>query len=163
MVLGRSGDKIDRRTLSNLASTLSRVGRLDESLDLHRQIHASYKAETPTHSSIIAAQNLALSLSKKKRFDEARALLLETIPTARRALGDEDEITLRTEFYYAEMPLDYEEVASLDELRDSQLRLAKLDRTASRVLGPSHPIAMNIKIALDVCAMEVDHRASIVG
>ena len=71
-------------------------------------------------------------------YSEARALCTEMLPKSRKLLGEEDDITLGLRYSYAQA-LVYKPVPSLEELRLAVAVLEKLERTALRVLGPSHP------------------------
>ena len=71
-------------------------------------------------------------------YSEARALCTEMLPKSRKLLGEEDDITLGLRYSYAQA-LVYKPAPSLEELRLAVAVLEKLERTALRVLGPSHP------------------------
>ena len=94
-----------------------------------------------------AANNYVTSLIGLERFEEAKTLLRETVPVARRIFGDCNELTLRMRFVYTQT-LYLDEGATLDDLRESVATLEELDRTARRVLGAAHPITWNIEQAL---------------
>ena len=69
------------------------------------------------------------------------------IPVARRVVGDSDEIALKMRWYYARAL--YEDTgATLDDLREAVTTLEDVERVARRVLGGTHPLAMNIEASL---------------
>ena len=88
-----------------------------------------------------------MSLKDLRRFEEAKALLRKTLPMARRVLGENNEITLRLRWSYAE-DLYPDKGAPLDDLREAVSILEDTDRTARRVLGGAHPRTVNIERAL---------------
>ena len=96
---------------------------------------------------LVAANNYGSILDELKRFEEAKTLLRETVPVARRIFGDCNELTLRMRFVYTQT-LYLDEGATLDDLRESVATLEELDRTARRVLGAAHPTTVNIEQAL---------------
>ena len=73
------------------------------------------------------------------RLEEAKSLLLKTMPTARRALGDHDITTLRIRLNYGRA-LYMDADATLDDLREAVTTLQEAERTARRVLGGAYPI-----------------------
>ena len=92
---------------------------------------------------LVAANNYGSILDELKRFEEAKTLLRETVPVARRIFGDCNELTLRMRFVYTQT-LYLDEGATLDDLRESVATLEELDRTARRVLGAAHPTTTDI-------------------
>ena len=85
-----------------------------------------------------------MSLVTLRRFEEAKALLRKTLPMARRVLGENNEITLRLRWSYAEA-LYLDEGATLDDLREAVSILEDTDRTARRVFGGTHPLTTEIE------------------
>ena len=86
------------------------------------------------------------------RFEEAKALLLKTIPEARRVIGTshdlkDAEITIRMKTIYA-VALGSDPAATLDDLREAVTTLEDAERIARRVLGGAHPITESVKTAL---------------
>ena len=79
-----------------------------------------------------------MSLQTLKRFGEAKSLLRRTIPVARRVLGDNDKLTLRMRWSYAES-LYKDDGATLGDIRESVATLEELKRISRRVLGGAHP------------------------
>ena len=85
------------------------------------------------------ATSCAITLSKLQRYAEAKALLLKTIPVARRVLGDSHDFTLRMRLVYAQS-IYKDDSATLDDLREAVTTLEEMERTARRVLGGAHPL-----------------------
>ena len=71
----------------------------------------------------------------------------KTMPVAQRFLGENDETTLRTRWYYARA-LYFDPGATLDDLREAVTTLEDMGRIARRVLGSAHPLAMSIERSL---------------
>ena len=92
---------------------------------------------------MMAANNYAISLGRLRRYEEAKTLLREVIPVARRVLGDSDDITLRMGWMYA-AALALDDGATLDDLREAVASLEDTARTARRVLGSTHPVTTAI-------------------
>ena len=87
---------------------------------------------------------LASALIILKRFKEAKPLLCESIPMARRVLGEGHWNTLWLRSTYAEA-LYKADGATLDDLREAVTTLEDVERTARRVLGGSHPLTVTIE------------------
>ena len=60
------------------------------------------------------------------------------MPVARRALGEDNDLTLRMRWYYA-LALYEDTRATLDDLREAVTTLEDTERIARRVLGGAHP------------------------
>jgi len=137
------------RVKSNLASTFRKVGRLEEALQMRKDVYFGFLTLNGKEhrETLVAANNYGSILDELKRFEEAKTLLRETVPVARRIFGDCNELTLRMRFVYTQT-LYLDEGATLDDLRESVATLEELDRTARRVLGAAHPITLNIEQAL---------------
>ena len=95
-------------------------------------------------SGIHAANNYAFSLAQLKRSGEAKALLRRTIPVARRALGENNGLTLKMRWIYAKALYD-DPAATLDDLREAMTTLEDAERIARRVLGSVHPMTTAIE------------------
>ena len=94
-----------------------------------------------------AASNYANALLNLKRFEEAKALLRKSVPTARRVLGENDQLTLKMRKIYARAL--YEDAsATLDDLHEAVTTLEETTQTARRVLGGAHPTAEGIEASL---------------
>ena len=96
---------------------------------------------------LIAALNYATNLNQLRHFEEAKSILRKTIPVARRVVGDGHELTLRLRWEYARV-LFVDNVATLDDLRESVTTLEELGRTVRRVLGGAHPLVSDIEDTL---------------
>ena len=62
----------------------------------------------------------------------------KTNPAARRALGENDEATLKMQWIYARA-LYQDDGATLDDLREAVTTLEETARIARRVFGGAHP------------------------
>ena len=65
------------------------------------------------------------------------------MPVARRVLGENNEITLKTRAIYARS-LHEDPAATLDDLRKAVTTLEEIQRTARRVLGGAHPLTESV-------------------
>ena len=132
-------------TQSNLASTYQYHGRLEEALRLKRDVYSGYlRLFGDEHlETIRTAYNYAVSLLILERFTEARALLLETMPVARRVLGESHDLMLKMRWVYGKA-LYRDGCATLDDLREAVTRLEDIERIARRVLGGAHPVTASI-------------------
>ena len=93
---------------------------------------------------MLAANNYALALMTLERFEEAKQLFRKTMPVARRVLGERDHLALTMRWNYAEA-LYKDPGATLDDLREAVTTLEETERTARRVLGGAHPVAVHIQ------------------
>ena len=73
--------------------------------------------------------------------------MLKMMPVARRALGDNNETTLRLTCCLARA-LYKDPAATLDDLRGAMTTLEETERTARRVLGGAHPTTVDIGVYL---------------
>ena len=94
--------------------------------------------------SLQAANNYAHCLLDLRRFDEAKALFRNTMPVARRVLGDSKDTTLKMRWNYASALYD-DPAATLDDLREAVTTLEDTERTARRVLGGAHPLVVDME------------------
>ena len=65
------------------------------------------------------------------------------MPVARRVLGKNHQLTLRTRFNYA-AAIHNDEGATLDDVREAVTTLEEIEPIARRVLGGAHPITTGI-------------------
>ena len=93
------------------------------------------------------ASNYASCLGRVERYAEAKALLRQTIPVARRVLGENNDMTLRIKWNYA-IALYDDADASLDDQGEAVATLEDTERTARRVLGGAHPTTELIEQSL---------------
>ena len=91
-----------------------------------------------------ALREYASTLSSLERYGEASKLLRKLTPVARRALGENDETTLRMRRCYARA-LVADPAAMLDDLREGVTTFEDTERIARRVLGGAHPITTGIE------------------
>ena len=82
-----------------------------------------------------------------ERFEEAKSVLREMTPVARRVLGDCHENTLMMRKIYARA-LYEDPAATLENLREAVTTLQETIRIARRVFGGSHPLTMAIEHGL---------------
>ena len=66
------------------------------------------------------------------------------VPVARRALGENEEATLRMRWCFARA-LYGDDDATLDDLRGAVATLEELERIARRVFGGAHPLKVEIE------------------
>ena len=130
---------------NNLANTYQEQGRLEQAIGIKREIYSGYLKlhGEENRITILSAYNYANSLACLERFEEAKSLLRNTIPVARRVLGEDDEVTLTIRGDYA-TALSFATGATLGDLRKSAETLQETDKTARRVLGPAHPRSVRI-------------------
>ena len=95
----------------------------------------------------MVATNYAASLITLQRLEEAKALLREMIPVTRRALGEDDRLTLQMRWNYA-MALYRDNGATLDDLREAVTTLETVAKSWKRVYGEVHPETRNVQSAL---------------
>ena len=91
----------------NMANCLFKLGRLDGTLKLSREIYES-KAGTPYGrfgGRSAAVINFAVALFKAKQFAESRALLLEEMPEALRFYGPDDPDYLYMRYLFARVTI----------------------------------------------------------
>ena len=135
----------------NLSVTYKKIGRHNEALRLRRDAYfgllkVSGKEDRET---LGAALNYADSLLSLNRFEEAKSVLHETIPVARRVLGECHEITLWIRSIYA-WALYSEPSATLDDLREAVSTLEDTERIARRVFGGANPTTEGIERSLEL-------------
>ena len=139
---GTEEDILDAQ--SNLATAYARLERLEEAMLLRRDVYSGRLRLNEEHiNTFIAAINHAISLKDLSRFEEAKSLLRETMPVARRVLGESNDVMLRLRWNYADA-LYKDDDATLDDLREAVYTLEETTRTAQRVLGGAHPMTVDI-------------------
>ena len=79
------------------------------------------------------------------------------MPVARRVFGESDETTIRMTCQYGQT-LYLDEVATLDDLRESVATLEDLERIARRVLGGANPLTTATEITLRNARAALDAR-----
>jgi hypothetical protein len=131
---------------SNLTNTYEFVGRDEEAMHMREDLYSrtSDLWGEEHRDTLLEANNYAMSLVDLRRFEEAKSLLRKSMPVARRVLGQDDYLTLRMRWNYAEA-LYKADSATLAELREAVNTLEETERTARRVLGDAHPITEGIE------------------
>ena len=92
-------------------------------------------------------QHFRADLRCLERFEEVKRLLRKLRPVARRALGDNDRLTLKMSWNYA-TALYMDDGATVDDLREAVTTLEDAEPTARRVLGGAHPHVADIERTL---------------
>ena len=131
---------------NNIARTYQLLGRHESALNMYRDVLSGYLkllGESDTFT-IMAASNYASALHNLNRFEEAKALLSRTMPVAQRVLGESNELTITIKCHYS-WSLYEDTAATLGDLREAVTTLEETERTARRVLGGAHPLAMHIE------------------
>ena len=133
----------------NLALTYQALGLLDQALPLKREVYSGHlKLQGEEHeNTLIAAFNYSISLQDLEHFEEAKSLLLKTMPVARHVLGEDHGLTLKLRWNYAAALLN-DTSTTLDDLREAVTTLEDAERTARRVLGGTHPTTTGIETAM---------------
>ena len=108
--------------------------------------HVKLLGEEHEHT-LVAANNYAVTLRNLQHFEEAKSLLRESMPVARRVLGAAHEFTIKMSWIYAKA-LYANPAATLDELREAVTTLEETEGTARRVFGAAHPTVMDIQHGL---------------
>ena len=98
-------------------------------------------------SNFLAAVNYATSLERLKHHNEAKALMLRTIPVARRVFGESHELTIKMRWCYT-AALCNDPGATLNDIREALTTLEDIERIARRVLGDAHPLTKWIEDGL---------------
>ena len=88
---------------SNLASTYQMLGRFEQALSLRQGVYFGYlKLKGEEHADTLGeVYNYTDLLNRLSRFEEAKSLLLKTIPVAQRILGESHEATLKMKSNHA--------------------------------------------------------------
>ena len=134
---------------NNLACTYTSIGQLDRALHLRQEVYSAHlRLSGEEHpQTLTAANNYAHCLVSLQRFEEAKSLFRKIMPVARRVLGQDIDLTLKTRWMYA-VALYRATGATLDDLREAVTTLEDAERIARRVLGGAHPLTADIERAL---------------
>jgi hypothetical protein len=147
-ILRRIGASADRilGVQGNLAMSYEDLGRLEDALEIKREVYIGrLKLNGEEHEDTLAsASNYVVGLFTLERFEEGKSLLRKSTPVARRLLGDNNEITLRMRWIYAQS-LFKDPDATLDDLREAVTMLGEIEPTTRRVLGGAHPLTSIIE------------------
>ncbi|MFW5816536.1 MAG: tetratricopeptide repeat protein, partial [Wenzhouxiangella sp.] len=132
------------RAMLNVASSLGRLGRLEQALEMDREIVAFFSAAEGRRSSntIRAMSNMANNLSGLGRSEDARRLLIEASGLAGEALGADHPITLRTRLNLGSL------LARLDQRAEAQAILEGVVAARLDGLGPDHPETLSAQEVL---------------
>ena len=146
-------------TMTNLANTYQKLGRVDEALRVRQEVYSGrLRLDGEEHErTLTAASHYSSSLIDLKRFEEAKALLRKMLPVARRVLGENYELTLRMRWVYAQT-LYADTSATLDDIREAVTTLEDTARTSRRVLGGTHPLVAQIEQSLRHSRAALDTR-----
>ena len=128
-------------TRSNLALCLSKLGRLEESLAIKREVYAREKVLLGTShlNTLITGRNLLFTLNKLKHYVEVKALARrELVPRSRHTFGSEHDIALGIQQNYAEA-LFNDPTAFRADILQAVAILEDVVRAYRRVLGKHHP------------------------
>ena len=148
--LGESEETI-LATQSNLAAVYGRHGRPEPALRLRRECYLGFSRlhGEESEQSLTGALNYSLSLTDLRRYQEAKSLLREKVPVARRVLGENHNVTLNLRWYYAGA-LYQDPAATLDDIREALTMLEETEPIARRVLGGANPVVVGIEHDLRV-------------
>ncbi len=129
----------------NLANTYGMLGRYEQALKMRRDVYFGLMKINgeEDRDTIREASNYAAGLMDLNRFKEAKSLLCKSLPGARRGLGDNDRLTLKMRWNYAEA-LYEDPDATIDDLREAVTTFEETERTARRVLGDDHPLTTGV-------------------
>ena len=81
------------------------------------------------------------------------------MPVARRALGEDDRLTLQMRWNYA-MALYRDNGATLDDLREAVETLEYVAKSWKRIFGKSHPETPKVQGALEIAREKLTHAAA---
>ena len=141
--LGESAENI-LTAQGNLAVTYATLERYELALRMKRIVYFGYsKLKGKEHTdTLISANNYADALIQLERYKTVMCLLRETLPIARRVLGESDETMLRLRVNYARalcvVSADAVTGTSLDDLREAETTLEEIEPIARRVFGDDH-------------------------
>ena len=133
-------------TQANLACTYHELGNMEKTLSMERDVYsARVKLDGEEHERTLrAANNYASTLISLKRFEEAKSLLRNSVPVARRVLGEGDRLTLKMRSIYATV-LCEDPAATLADFREAVETFEEIESIARRVLGGAHPLLAQIE------------------
>jgi tetratricopeptide (TPR) repeat protein len=131
-------------TASNLGSSLSSLGKIDEAEALlRRTLELQEKVLGPEHpDSITTATSLGSVLSDQEKYDEARVMLQRAFKLSEEVHGPEHLTTLST---IKVLGLTYLQEGKLDEAEGVFRRVAE---SYSKAVGPEHPHTLESRLGL---------------
>ena len=92
---------------------------------------------------------LAISLAKNKKLDEARIFLRKWTPAVERELGPKDELTLKLRSTLATVLALENPTSSLGDLREGARILEDIYPISQQIFGAHHPTTKTIRTNLD--------------
>ena len=133
----------------NLGNAHQMLGRPEDALVLQQLVYSGWLKlhGEDNYETLREANNLAATLKKLNRYDEAKSLLLKTMPVARRILGESNELTLTIRWTSAVALRDADR-ASRDDMVEAVAILKEVLGTSLRMLGTDHPLSVRIRSAL---------------
>ena len=148
--LGASQDNI-LIMQSNLANTYSKIGRFEEALRMDREVYARFKLIFGNchNCTLTAANNLVFQLLRQRKHAEAVSILREPLSDARRAFGDDHEMTLMLGSLLADSLVAPGTERTIDGLREAIVMREDICKRSRRLLGISHPHTERRQRALD--------------
>jgi tetratricopeptide (TPR) repeat protein len=133
---------------NNLACTYQRLGRLEEALQMKRDVysgHSRHRDLGPLHQNTLkAALNLSTSLVNAGNYAEARAFTRDQMELARRALGADHPVTLDFQWGYSRA-FTLDKGVSAEQLAEVATTLEKTLKVSQRVRGREHPLTRAIR------------------
>ena len=125
----------------SIAHCYSLLDRHEDAINLRRSVYRKYLAKYgPTHRKVLGAGlDLGRSLVDDYFFEDAKPFLLDLIPKAKIAFGNEHQNTLLMILYHAIAVQKHCE-SSLDEQREAIARLEDVCRIYRQVYGADHPM-----------------------
>ena len=147
--------------LINIARCYAKMGRLDDTIAIEREVYARQKVllGTSAVNTLTTGLNLVFSLIELEHYVEAKALGRELIPRGRHALGPEHDITLAIKENYA-LALYSDPAASREDIAKATSALEDTTRIRSRVLGTHHPHTQTPLAALEGARMRSEDVAA---
>ena len=132
---------------ANVAKGYSRLGRLEQSLELHREVYARLVILKSDRIFLNNGLNLSVLLFDMKRYGETKAFLRKLVPKARRTLGADHETCTKLHWNYADA-LFRDNSASRDDIVEAVSILDELHGMTRRVYGTAHPVTEGIQRSL---------------
>ena len=134
----------------NLASTYQMLGRIEEALNLYRDVYSEELKLYGRHNkqTLESASNYAMTLLDLERFEEAKILLHKVAPVAQRVCGAEHDLTLSLREDLSRAILHGESSAE-EEKRQALRMLEDVAGVMRRVLGPAHPDTLHAQRHLE--------------
>ena len=109
---------------------------------------------------LVAANNLVIQLQRQNKYAEALSILREPLSDARRALGDDHEMTLALGSLLADSLASTGTSPTVDDLREAIAIREDICRRSRRLLGVSHPHTEKRQRALDSARSALANRES---